>query len=241
MRKMLAVVLVSGLMFTFVNKGKPFEGKVIFKIIKSPEMETNIEFADNIPPEAKAEALKQDEEAKKQCRMVVYLKGSKSREEFKCIMSDVITIGDTVQNIYRGLFNFMGIKYTQEHSGVDASKKRLAPIQINYLPETKAIAGYKCSKARIILPKVDNKEATAEIYYTRQLPNYSSRGIFKGLQGFPMEYKFFSGDEVYQEMIVTDVLKEDVRDSMFIVPKEYKAMTFDEVQKEASKNQPSHH
>ena len=99
---------------------------------------------------------------------------------------------------------------------------RLSPkMTIQYLPDTKIICGYKCSKAIYTIAGDTNKYYvcfTNEITYSNQ-SLISQR--FPELKGFPLEYNFYNEDG---EVVVSanEISTTNVEDSIFEIPKGYK-------------------
>jgi GLPGLI family protein len=96
---------------------------------------------------------------------------------------------------------------------------------IEYLEETKEIAGYNCKKAVYKIMK-DGTEAVFEVFYTGELPAEANTQ-FKGIDGFPMEYIIEA-----QGMVITysaiDVSEEKIDKSLGEIPSGYEQMTYDE-------------
>jgi len=226
MKKIFAILLITSFISGCMNQSNHFEGKITYKMITDPTLASDITFGDDKFSHFTNEG-----------KRIVYFKNNKTREEDRLEPMNPsengaptpITIWDHQQKLFYFLSDLGGVKYMRKN--IDSGKGK--EPEINYTSETKIIAGYECKKAHITFnSKAGEKSETGEVYYTEQLPYYSSYDEFKGLKGFPMELRLLSGDSVYEELIVTSVSKEPIQDSLFIVPKEYKEMSFDQAMKE---------
>lgn len=125
------------------------------------------------------------------------------------------------------LFNMMGKKVGIEMNDEEIERekaKELSP-EIEYLDETKKIAGYSCKKAII---KSGNDEFT--VYYTNEIQNQKLHQTYKGLDGFLMEYEV-SQQGMGMIMSVTEIEKKKIAKNEFEIPAEYDLMTKDEFNK----------
>ena len=132
--------------------------------------------------------------------------------------------------------NKTAVKMTKEDLDKEAekSKDKNPEPKIEYINETKTIAGYECKKA--IITMVDKKKETkSEIWYCEKFENQNKdgkgkgMGVVKGLKGMPFE---FSGEQgpMKIKMVAKEVSIDPVADSKFELSTEgYKVMTMDEV------------
>lgn len=166
--------------------------------------------------------------------MKVYLKGDKAKTTNDGGMLQQITITDKkTPNDPIMLMEVMGNKYQLKN---DKTKKEDTKTpDIKYLDDTKTIAGYLCHKAEITVTE-QGQSASMDIYYTEALPAYAgSKGEFKGLKGFPLEYSLKT-QGISITFSATKVDKQAVSDDAFAVPTGYKLMTMEEMQADLQKN-----
>jgi len=164
----------------------------------------------------------------------VYMKGDKSKTysdmgvSKTTVFTDKATPDDPII-----LLEIMGNKYQLKN---DKTKKDDSKPVIKYTDDAKTIAGYNCHKAEVTTTGQDGQSYTTDVYYTEDLPSYSgSRGQFKGLKGFPMEYSM-KQQGMTISMSATTVTKQSVSDDTFTVPSGYKLMTSEEMQADIQKN-----
>jgi hypothetical protein len=116
------------------------------------------------------------------------------------------------------------------------SKKKASDPKIDYIAESRTIAGYECKKAIITtISGKDKKEEKVEMWYCDKFenPNKDGKGrgqsIMKGLKGVPFEYSGGQGGMKFK-MIAKEVSVDPVSDSKFNLSTEgYKMMTMDEL------------
>lgn len=133
--------------------------------------------------------------------------------------------------------NKMAIKQTKEEMEKEAAKAKDKAVdpKIEYIAETKTIAGYECKKAIVTMAGKDKKEEKIEIWYSDKFENLNKEGKgrgqagLKGLKGMPFEYSMSFGP-MKMKMLAKEVSLEPVADSKFNLSTEgYKIMTMDEL------------
>jgi hypothetical protein len=133
--------------------------------------------------------------------------------------------------------NKIAIKQTKEEMGKEEAKIKDKPTdpKIEYINETKTIAGYECKKAIITMVGKDKKEEKMDIWYCDKFENTNKegkgrgQGFMKGLKGVPFEYAGGQGGMKFK-MLAKEVSIEPVADSKFELSTEgYKMMTMDEL------------
>ncbi len=133
--------------------------------------------------------------------------------------------------------NKIAVKQTKaEIEKEEAKMKDKSPDpKIEYINETKTIAGYECKKAIITVVDKDKKENKVEMWYSEKFdnPNKEGRGrgqnIMKGLKGVPFEYSSSMGT-MKIKMVAKEVSTDPVADSKFVLSTDgYKMMTMDEI------------
>lgn len=132
--------------------------------------------------------------------------------------------------------NKTAVRMTKEEMEKEAEKakdKNPEP-KIEYVNETKTIAGHECKKA--IVTTVDKKKETkSEVWYCEKFENQNKEGKGKGmagmasLKGMPFEYTGEQGP-MKIKMTAREVSTDPIADSKFELSTEgYKVMTMDEV------------
>lgn len=131
--------------------------------------------------------------------------------------------------------NKIAIKQTKEELEKEAAKAKTADPKIEYINETKTIAGYECKKAIITIVDKDKKEIKTELWYSDKFdnPNKDGRGrgqnFMKGLKGVPLEYSSSMGT-MKVKMVAREVSTDQVADSKFVLSTDgYKVLSMDEL------------
>jgi len=133
--------------------------------------------------------------------------------------------------------NKMAIKQTKDEMEKEAAKQKdkQADPKIEYINETKSIAGYECKKAIISIVGKDKKEEKMEVWYSEKFANPNKegkgkgQGFMKGLKGMPFEYAGGQGGMKFK-MIAKEVSVDPISDSKFNLSTDgYKLMTMDEL------------
>lgn len=145
---------------------------------------------------------------------------------------DVISNGYDSTNIM--LYDIMGLgKYsikTGKEKIAEAIEKNKVEA-INYIDETKTIAGYVCKKAEYITKNEFDEEETTIVYYNETIggPELNYVGNFPGLKGFPMEYVVKKEDiTVITTTAEVKTKKVKLKDVDFFIPIDYKEITLEE-------------
>lgn len=186
---------------------------------------------EGLPPEQAA--MMGDMETK------VTFKGGKSLTEVNSMMFSQQASSDEngVIMLMEQMGNKMAIKQTKAEIEKEEAKikDKNADPKIEYINETKTIAGYECKKAIVTSVDKDKKENKVEIWYSDKFenPNKEGRGrgqnVMKGLKGVPFEYSSAMGS-MKINMVAKEVSVEPVPDSKFVLSTEgYKLMTMDEL------------
>jgi hypothetical protein len=169
----------------------------------------------------------------------VTFKNGKSLTEMTSMMFTNQTLSDEngMLMLMEQMGNKMAIKQTKEEMEKEEakSKDKTADPKIEYINETKTIAGYECKKAIVTTIGKDKKEEKIEMWYSDKFENPNKEGkgrgqnIMKGLKGVPFEYAGGQGGMKFK-MIAKEVSIEPVADAKFILSTEgYKMMTMDEL------------
>ncbi len=155
--------------------------------------------------------------------MTCYIGKGFTRVEQTSTIGDQITINNISTGVTTVLMDLMGKKIAISTEDVEDADK--VEPQIEYLDETKEIAGYSCKKAVYTIMK-EGQETVFEVFYTEDLPAEANTQ-FKGIEGFPMEYVIEA-----QGMVITysaiEVVEEKVNKSLGEVPSGYEQMTYQE-------------
>lgn len=200
--------LIAFFAFTYsFSSAQDFEGIITFSISY-----------DALPPEmADVVAMLPKEQ-------IFYIKNHKSKFLQSSSMSNTVVISDSKTTISTVLIDAMGQKYkmtidTNEMTDVEGETDE--DIKINYVNESKTIAGYDCKKAVVIMDGFDQE---AIFYYTEEIAPLMLNGM-EGLhlKGLPLEYRI-SMDGMTMVMKATKVDKTAVPDSTFEIPDGYTEM-----------------
>ncbi|HEX8515900.1 MAG TPA: hypothetical protein VF868_06850 [Bacteroidia bacterium] len=164
-------------------------------------------------------------------KMTIKFKDNKSCAEMSAGMGLFSTsfISDPETKSMIQLVKLLNKKFSLVQNEADIKKENeLYPVEITPSKETKLIAGYKCQKAHV---KVNDEYATEfDIYYTKDLniqsPNFANP--YCKIDGVLMEYQMKKfGLEM--KFTAKAVKNEDVDDSTFELPADYKAITKEEM------------
>jgi GLPGLI family protein len=211
----LSLAICLGLTPAFAQKGKAFEGKIVYEI-NFPGMELDAASAAMLPKE-----------------MTMYIKNGKVRNEMSMGMGmTTSTISDSKTKSAITLMDIMGSKYAIKTT--EAELKKDQPKEdptVKITEETKKIAGYDCKKA--IVTMGDKEKSTINIYFTPEIGSKDmnwSKPEFKGIDGFPMEFEM-KQNGMNMHMIAKSVSTETITESKFVVPADYKETTQEELQK----------
>lgn len=132
--------------------------------------------------------------------------------------------------------NKVAVKQTKEQMEKEEAKQKDKPAdpKIEYINETKMIAGYECKKAIVtIVVGKDKKEEKFDVWYTDKF-NYldkdgKTKGEIKGLKGVPFEYVSFRAG-FKSKLVVKEVSVEPVSDDKFKLSTEgCQVMTMEEL------------
>jgi GLPGLI family protein len=208
-------IKLSFLLITFfafvsiVSAQTDFEGKVIYTIIYK-----------DLPQEMKAMEgmLPKD--------MTILMKGNKSRVEQSQMMGKNVIVSDMDQKNGFMEMDMAGQKLRINISTEEFEQKSNQMPNIEYLDETKTIAGYPCKKA---IMKDENGLLTMTVFYTEKITN-KSQTEFAGLKGFPLQYSM-KQQNMTMEMTATEVTRESISDDTFKKSDGYQDITQADLQK----------
>ena len=128
------------------------------------------------------------------------------------------------------LIDAMGMKVavnqSKEEIEANIEEAGLEDPEINFIEETKEIAGYTCKKA-----EVTSGEDMIEVYYTNEInvpKGMNDNNGFKGIEGVLMEYSVVQ-EGMVMIMTVKEVKKGKVNKGMFLIPDDYEIKTAEEL------------
>lgn len=168
--------------------------------------------------------------------MKFILKNNKSRSELKTGMGDQITIFDSELKTMVNLLDIMGQKIAikKSISEVELERTKYSELKVTISNETKNIAGYDCKKALIEVNAEDfGGSATFTVYFTEALGNMGinySDPLFNKINGVMLQYEIRTRG-LLMKFLASEIKTEDVPDSAFSIPSDYKEMTQDELKK----------
>lgn len=217
MKKLITAVAILCSTFTFAQEK---EGSVTYLMAM-----------EGIPPEQAA--MMGDMETK------IYFKDKKSLTEMTSMMMSYKSLND--ENGTLLLMDQMGNKFYTRVSKAELDKnaevnKDKEP-KIEYINETKSIAGYECKKA-IVTATGKEGEVKMDVWYCEKIAYVSQGGggrrggeMFKGLKGMPMEFTIKQGP-MNVKMTAKEVSLEKIPDSKFVLTTEgYTEKKLDEFKK----------
>lgn len=112
-------------------------------------------------------------------------------------------------------------KMSADYVNEDAS--RPTPTNIEYLNETRTIAGFVAKKALVYMP---NSTKPFVVYYSEQIPS-EGYVIYKGLRGFPLYFEGnLNGVTYYSEAKSINPTPQE--DSKFLLPKQFRVVSYEE-------------
>jgi GLPGLI family protein len=158
--------------------------------------------------------------------MTILIKGNKSRVEQSQMMGKNVIVSDMDQKNGFMEMDMAGQKLRINISTEEFEQKSNQMPNIEYLDETKTIAGYPCKKA---IMKDENGLLTMTVFYTEKITN-KSQTEFAGLKGFPLQYSM-KQQNMTMEMTATEVTKESISDDTFKKSDGYQDITQADLQK----------
>jgi len=201
-------------------QAKDFKGVVTYKITIQ---------GDDIPPEMMAFMPKV---------MTATIKGNMLRNEFSITtpmgaMNQIQIMNGDEKVVYH-LMDMMGQKfyYKMTEQDINENMENEPKPDIQYVNETKTIAGYECKKAIITIDQ-DGKKNSFVIYYSPELGSASTNfdnAMFNGIDGLLMEFEA-NENGMIMKFEAIEVKKENVKDELFQVPAEYNETTPEELQR----------
>jgi hypothetical protein len=190
------------------------EGKIIYEITY-PESDFSDQQLAMMPSEA-----------------TIYFKNDKTRMEMSMGMGmSTVVITDNKAKVSTTLMDVMGNKIATKSTEADIEKdsKEQGDYKVEITDETKTIAGYTCKKA--IVTNSDGE--SSDIYFCEDIKlegeNWSQKQ-FKDIKGFPLMYSLKQRG-ITMQMTAKKVSAEQVDNSKFIIPSDYKEMTREEMRK----------
>jgi GLPGLI family protein len=147
-------------------------------------------------------------------------------------MGKQIQIINGEEKIISMLYDLMGQKFCVTMSGEEIEKEMADKPKptIEYVDETKEIAGYTCKKA-IVTVEDNNRKNSFIVYYTNELGSNTlnfDNSLFKDIDGVLLEFEIDEG-EMKMKLEAISVEKKNIPQSEFVVPEDYKVVTQDEL------------
>jgi len=114
-----------------------------------------------------------------------------------------------------------------DNKGIKDLFSEYPKINIEYVNETKEIAGYKCKKAIITIPDENLK---FDVYYTRdiQIKNPNWYMPYREIDGVLMEYQIKKYN-IEMKLVAKSVSDVEIKDDVFQVPTDYKKISKQEM------------
>ena len=186
-----------------------FEGKIKYAISYS-----------DLPAEMK------NYEAMMPKEMTIMLKGNKSRVEQSQMMGKNVIVTDMDEKNGFVEMDMGGQKLRMNITTKEFETEENVLKNIEYLDETKTIAGYPCKKAIV---KDDGGAFLMTLFYTEKIKNQAQKE-FAGLKGFPLEYSM-SQNNINMVIAASEISEEKVTDAVFVKSDGYQDITQEDLQK----------
>lgn len=139
-------------------------------------------------------------------------------------------IADAESKTLTALFKVVDKHFALKHDSLQTIEElnQLPKFSIEYLSETKEIAGYKCNK--VMATQIGNASNTFTIFYTTEIhinnPNWSLP--YPEITGVLMEYQL-EHKGIAMQLKAKKVNLEDLDDEIFTATPEYKVVTKNEL------------
>ena len=163
--------------------------------------------------------------------MTLKIMGSKKKMEMFAGMANQIEITDAELMSRIALIDVMGQKFAISYNKqmVEEELNKDKEPTVNYLDDTKTIAGYVCKNAEVT-SYADGIEQTIMVYYTDELglEDISFEGEFRNLNGFPLEYTI-KNNKIEMTFTASEINKGGVKKKDFEVPDGFKYVTEEEL------------
>lgn len=202
------IIAFASIVFTSFAQGN-FEGKIIFTITYT-----------DLPAEMK------NYEAMLPKEMTIMLKGNKSRVEQSQMMGKNVIVSDMDQKNGFVEMDMGGQKLRMNISTKEFEAEENILKNLEYLDETKTVAGYPCKKAIV---KDDSGAVVMTLFYTEKIKNQAQKE-FAGLKGFPLEYSM-SQNNINMVIAASEISEEKVADVVFVKSDGYQDITQEDLQK----------
>lgn len=212
MKKQLSILVITAFFlatYTTAFSQSSFEGKIVYQISYNdlPEQMKNYEAM--LPKE-----------------MTILLKGNKSRVEQNQMMGSNVIVSDMDSKSGFVEMEMGGQKLRMNISTEEFDKEADKIENIEYMAETKEIAGYPCKKAIV---KDDSGNLAMTIFYTEKIKNQAQKE-FIGLKGFPLEYSM-SQNGINMVMTASTVNEQNIVDGVFEKSEGFKDISQADLQK----------
>jgi len=210
----LALLLVFNPVFSQASKGKPFKGKIVYKIsYEKNEMEEGVT---GMLPKL----------------MSMYFSDDKIKTDLVTELGTQSAIYDLNERTKTALMDLMGSKYairdTWETIQADHEKKPKPEVILT--GETITIAGYNCRKALIKIKESEEAEPVESIaWFTEEIvvnPEVNfSNALFRDIKAVLMEYEMEAGNGLKMKFSAFSVEKMKIPSKDFDVPEGYAQVT----------------
>ncbi|MCD4772576.1 MAG: hypothetical protein K8R41_04220 [Bacteroidales bacterium] len=215
-----AILILSSFLLVFSFQafagGKPFEGKITYEM-SFPGSNFDAATLAAFPKE-----------------MNIYIKDNLSKTVMNTGMGKTINIFNSEEMYSVTLLDIMGQKYAIRSSSDMINEKigKGPQSEIEYLDETKVIAGYTCKKAIVtIKDKLIGTESKLTVYYSDEFSHKNinkDNPIFHGINGIMLEYEI-DAQGTLMKFTATSVEEKKISKKEFDIPKDYEVTTEDEL------------
>ena len=102
-------------------------------------------------------------------------------------------------------------------------------MKIDFVDETKEIAGYKCKKAIVSFP--DTSKSTFEIYYTDEIKidDLYLGSPYKNINGVLIEFQM-ELNNISMKLTLNNITNDEISDDVFLIPDDYERVATDSLE-----------
>jgi len=220
MRKIsvLLILVIFGITNPMLAGSKKFTGKITY----------SISYEGNQIDEATQDMMPKT--------MAMYIGDGFSKNVLFTGMGKQTVIYDIKAKSRTAMMDMMGQQFAIESSAEEIQDEfnQMPDAEVEFVDETKEIAGYQCEKILIKFKNADGETASENIaWYTKELAvspdlNFDMK-YFKDIQGVLMEYQMDMNNGTFMKFTAVEVDKKKISKKEFIVPENYKKVSREEL------------
>ncbi|MEI6347647.1 MAG: hypothetical protein WCP69_06850 [Bacteroidota bacterium] len=215
---LISILTVSSSLSFAQKKGKPFAGTIKYALTY--------------------DGVEASQLAQMPTATTTTISGNKQKVTLDMGQYAVITITDGDDESFVFYIDMMGQKFAyrlnKEAIAKEKENDKAAKPTVTKSEETKEIAGFKCKKATSVTKNEETGDETSTIvWYTEEIvvgDKFDFMGENEGIKGVTLGTESTSGKMV-RKSYATEVKKEKVKDTDFLIPADAKEMTKEEFMK----------